>query len=151
MLRGGALAAVAVLLLAGCGPVGWTRVTVNRPLKPGDVAFIVPRKTTFTEVTRRLGVPDDIERGLRRGIIAEYVSSDSRSFSVNFGWPLNFIGPVSEVPHSFVLGGRGIGTHTFEVSFDRDDVVVYAGFLPGAPASQYRVWPFGSPSVSHAP
>jgi hypothetical protein len=39
-----------------------------------------------------------------------------------------------------------VGSRTFQVAFDAHDVVVYARFLPGGPASQYRVWPFAAPS-----
>jgi hypothetical protein len=131
--------------LGGCrGPIGWTRVTVNQPLRPQDVAFIVPRQTTWDEVTARLGAPDQLVR-TGDGLALNYVSSDGKSFGVNFGWPLGFITPISYVPHDFRLGGQGVGSRTFQVAFDAHDIVVYARFLPGAPASQYRVWPFGGP------
>lgn len=42
----GALAASG-LSLVGCGPIGWTRVTINRPHHAQDVAFIVPHQTTW--------------------------------------------------------------------------------------------------------
>lgn len=132
--------------LAGCGgPFGWTRATLNRPLHPADVAFIVPRETTWSEVTERLGAPDDLVR-TGDGVAADYVSRDSRSFSINFGWPLNFVAPVSYAPHDLVLGGRGVGNRTFEVAFDAHGIVTYAGFVSDAAASQYRLWPFSSPS-----
>jgi hypothetical protein len=140
----GALLA-SVLSLVGCGPIGWTRVTVNRPLHAQDVAFIVPHLTTWDEVTRRLGAPDALLR-TGEGLAADYFYSDSKSFSVNFGWPLGFVTPVSYLPHSFVLGGQGMGIPAFQVAFDARGVVTYTGFLPGASASQYRLWPFSSPS-----
>jgi hypothetical protein len=131
--------------LGGCGgPIGWVRVTVNHPLQPQDVAFIVPRHTRWDEVTRRLGAPDQIVR-TADGVAMDYRSSDGKSFRVNFGWPLGFVAPVSYAPHDFTLSGQGIGSHTFEVAFDAQDVVVYAAFVPGAPASKYRLWPFSSP------
>jgi hypothetical protein len=131
--------------LAGCGgPFGWVRVTVNRPLKPQDVAFIVPHRTRWDEITRRLGAPDELVR-TADGVAADYLCSDGKSFRVNFGWPLGFVAPVSYAPHDFTLGGQGIGSRTFEVAFDARDVVVYAGFVPGAPASKFRLWPFSSP------
>lgn len=142
LLLAGLLAAGA---LGGCGPIGWTRVTLNRPLQPQDVAFIEPRRTTWDEVMGRLGAPDGLIR-TADGLAADYISSDGRSFSVNLGWPLNFVTPISYVPHDFSLGGRGIGTRTFEVAFDAHGIVVYAAFVPGGPASQYRAWPFSSPS-----
>jgi hypothetical protein len=132
------------LALGGCGPIGWTRVTVNHPFQAQDVAFVVPRQTTWDEVTRRLGAPDELIR-TGDGLAADYFSADSRSFRVNFGWPLGFIAPVSYAPHDFTLGAQGIGTRTFQVAFDAQGVVVHAGFIPGAPASQYRLWPFSGP------
>lgn len=136
----GALLAIA---LGGCGPIGWTRVTVNRPLQSADVAFIVPQRTTFDEVMARLGAPDEIVRSAGDGLAAHYTASDSRSFGVNLGWPLRFVAPVSFVPHQFTLSGRGIGSKSFEVAFDARGIVTYAAFLPGASAARYRFWPFG--------
>jgi hypothetical protein len=68
------------------------------------------------------------------------------SFSINFGWPLGFFSPTAYLPHDFVLGGEGIGSHTFEVAFDAQGLVAFAGFLPGRLAAQYKLWPFSPPS-----
>lgn len=128
--------------LGGCGgPIGWIRVTVNRPLRAQDVAFVVPRETTWDEVMRRLGAPDGLVRS-GDGVAADYFSSDSRSFRVNFGWPLRFIAPISYAPHDFALGGQGSGSRSFQVAFDAQGVVTHAAFVSGAAASRYRVWPF---------
>ena len=45
------------------------RLTLNTTLTPENVAFIVPGKTTLTEVVTRLGAPDtltDADSGLSR-------------------------------------------------------------------------------------
>jgi hypothetical protein len=135
-----------VLSIAGCGPIGWTRVTINRPLDADQVAFIVPGRTMWTEVTGRLGAPNQLAAA-DSGFVADYDYSDSKSFTVNFGWPLGFIGPVSYAPHSLVLGGQGIGIHTFQIAVNSQGVVRYADFRRGEAASQYRVWPFASPGL----
>jgi hypothetical protein len=128
---------------AGCGPIGWRRVTLNHPLDAREGAFIVSGKTTWDEVTARLGAPNRLV-AVKDGMIADYVYSDGKSFSVDFGWPLGFIGPVPYAPHSFTLGGQGIGKHTFQVAFDAGGVVEYADFRRGQAASEYRVWPFAA-------
>ena len=56
---GGAIVA-AGLAVAACGPVGWTRVTVNHPLNAGEVKFIVPGETKWDEVISRLGAPGEL-------------------------------------------------------------------------------------------
>jgi len=129
------------LTLAACGPVGWTRVTVNRPLNAGEVKFIVPGETKWDEVMSRLGAPDELA-GTRAGTVADYYYSDSRSFRINFTWPLSFFLPTAHLPHSLVLGGQGIGTNDFQVAFDTTGVVQYAAFRRGEAASRYRLWPF---------
>jgi hypothetical protein len=131
------------LALAGCGPIGWTRVTVNRPLSAREVSFIVPGATKWSEVMSRLGAPDELIDTCN-GIVADYFYSDSKSFDINFGWPLTFIPAASHAPHSFALGGRGIGTNSFQVTFDARGVVQYAAFSRGQAAAPYRLWPFES-------
>ena len=133
------------LSVASCGPIGWVRVTVNHPLDAHDVAFIVPGHTTWGDVTNRLGAPDQLA-GAGDALVADYFYSDSKSFNVNLGWPLGFIGPVSYAPHSLTLGGQGIGIHTFQVAVDSRGIVEWADFRRGEAASQYRLWPFIGPS-----
>jgi len=133
------------LSVAGCGPIGWVRVTVNRPLDAREVAFIVPGTTTWDEVTGRLGAPDRLAEA-QDGLIADYLYSDTRYFRIDPGWPLGFITPVSYAPHSFALSVEGVGIETFQVAFDSRQVVQYAGFRRGEAGSQYRLTPFESPS-----
>jgi hypothetical protein len=134
-----------VSAVAGCGPIGWVRVTVNHPLDPRDVVFIVPGRTEWTEVTNRLGAPDRLAAA-GDGLVADYFYSDSRSFTINPGWPLGFIGPVSYAPHSLTLGSQGIGNRTFQVVVGSRGIVQYADFRRGETGAQYRLWPFASPS-----
>jgi hypothetical protein len=137
-----ALAAAALGLgMTGCGPIGWIRLSFNRPLDARDVAFIVPGRTTWGEVTSRLGAPNRLG-AVHDGVVIDYVYSDSRSFNVNPGWPLGFIGPLSYAPHSLSLGSQGVGVHTFQVAFDARGVVQYADFRRGQAAAEYRLSPF---------
>jgi hypothetical protein len=131
--------------LAGCGPIGWVRVTLNHPLDPNAVAFIVPGKTNWDEVTSRLGAPDRLA-AVGDGTVADYLYSDGKSFQVNFGWPLGFVAAASYAPHDLTLGGQGIGVHSYQVAFDERGVVRYADFRREEPASQYRLWPFEIPN-----
>ena len=131
--------------MAGCGPIGWVRVTINRPLDAQEVAFIVPGKTTWREVASRLGAPDQLV-GTHDGLIAGYVYSDGRYFRINFGWPLGFVTPVSYAPHDVALGVQGVGIRTFQVAVDSRGVVQYADFRRGEAAAQYRLSPFKNPS-----
>jgi hypothetical protein len=144
LLRTAVAVAAIGLGVAGCGPIGWIRVTINHPLDAREVAFIVPGRTTWGEVTTRLGAPNRLA-AVHDGVVIDYVYSDSKSFSVNLGWALGFIGPLSYAPHSLSLGGQGTGVHTFQVAFDSRGVVQYADFRRGQAAAQYRVWPFKNP------
>jgi hypothetical protein len=123
------------LSVAGCGPIGWVRVTVNHPLDAHEVAFIVPGKTTWDEVTGRLGAPDRLV-SRHDGLIADYQYSDSKYFRINPGWLLGFITPVSYAPHDLGLSVEGTKIETFQVAFDSRQVVQYAGFRRGEAASQ---------------
>ncbi len=138
-------AAFAILVLAfnsaACGPVGWTRLTVNRPLKPQDVAFITPGRTTWNEVIEKLGVPNQL-LGIPDGMVANYYYFDGKDFSVDLGWPLNFVGPLSFAPHSMTLRNAALGMDKFEVAFDSKGVVTYAAFSHRLGVSQYKAWPF---------
>jgi hypothetical protein len=64
-----------------------------------------PHPASWDEVTARLGAPDQLVR-TGDGLALNYVSSDGKSFGVNFGWPLGFITPISYVPHDFKLARR---------------------------------------------
>lgn len=127
------------LAAAACDPISWTRVTLNHPLKPEDVVFIQPGKTTLKEVVARLGAPDQLV-ATHHGMAANYLYEDSKYFRVNFGWPLGFIEPLSYAPHDLVLANTRLSADTFEVAFDVRGVVEYAGFFRGAGA-RYKLLP----------
>jgi hypothetical protein len=119
-------------------------VSVNRPLTAADVGFIVPGRTSWHEVTERLGAPDDLV-GTREGFLAAYSDYDSRSFRINFGWPLGFVAPFY-APHDLATGGQGIGVRTFAVAFDEKGIARFADFVRGEAGSRYQVWPFDESS-----
>ena len=76
------MGALVCLPLLGCNVV---RVSLNTSLGPGDVAFIVPGKTTLSEVVATLGAPDSIVDS-DSGIVATYRFLDLKYSRVNFGW-----------------------------------------------------------------
>ena len=96
----GAAAAFVAVALAGCGPINWTRVTLNHPFEAKDVVFIQPRETRLNDVVSRLGAPNELQE-TPNGMIAEYDYYDSRRFDVDFGWPAGFFLPpgASMAPH----------------------------------------------------
>lgn len=130
--------------LAGCDPISWTRVTLNHPLSAGEVAFIVPGTTRLEDVVARLGAPDQLI-GTHRGMVMNYFYEDARYFRVNLGWPLGFISPISYAPHDLVFANSASGADTFQVAFDAEGAVRYAGFFRGAASARYRVVPFDAP------
>ena len=140
--RRGVIEILWALSVAGCDPSSWTRVTLNHPLKPDDVAFIVPGETKLDEVVARLGAPDQLIEA-KDGFAANYLYRDAKYFRVNLGWPLGFVSPTAYLPHDFVLERSASGADKFQVAFDERAVVRYAGFFRGAEAAKYKAWPFG--------
>jgi|GEM_PF-377787 hypothetical protein len=138
------------LVLFGCTPIGWVRVSVNEPLTPDKVDFIVPGKTRWEDVIRRLGAPDEIDE-VQRKIIADYFFYDGRDFWVDLGQPLNYFVQTQNIPHNFTLGGREIGVNTFEVAFDSSKIVQYACFVRGKEAARYVFWPLHAPDAENRP
>ncbi|MFZ0887893.1 MAG: hypothetical protein WA005_05520 [Candidatus Binataceae bacterium] len=155
VLRSGRLASLILAIglgLTGCGPIAWTRVTINRPLKPTDVAFIVPGRTKWDEVTKTLGAPNDLVKAPGGGVVADYYYSDSKRFGVNLGWPLGFFPPASYAPHNMDFVNSGTGMDTFQVAFDAGGTVQYDGFSSTAPAARFKASPFeGSPVGNSIP
>src|SRR5579875_3590407 len=133
----------ASLFVSGCGPVGWTRVTLNRKLTPQNVAFIHPGTTKWDTVIKELGAPSELE-GTGSGILANYFYYDDRNFSADFGWPLNFFPPASYAPHSMEFRNGAMAVDTFQVAFDKRGVVRYDGFVQRARNFEFRFWPFQS-------
>src|SRR2546426_7622000 len=85
---------IVMLTLTGCGFFSTARVTVNDPIQPDDMVFIVPGKTTFMEVVAQLGTPDELT-GMAHGAVVVYHFRDAKYSRINFGWPSHFFLPVS--------------------------------------------------------
>ncbi|MDA8252218.1 MAG: hypothetical protein M0Z28_24055 [Rhodospirillales bacterium] len=128
------------LAAAGCTPISWTRVTINRPLHARDIAFIAPGRTTWRDVTARLGMPGDLSL-LPDGFVASYFYYDTADFGVDFGWPLGFVGPVAKLPHQMQVGDTGIGTDMLQIGVDQDGHVRFAAFVQGKRAGRFKSLP----------
>lgn len=76
------LAAMLGLSAPGCNVV---RITLNTPITPADVVFIVPGHTTLAEVVAKLGAPDSITDS-DTGLVATYRFLDLKYSRVNLGW-----------------------------------------------------------------
>src|SRR5215472_10804677 len=132
-----------VLALIGCGPINWTRVTLNHPLQAKYVAFIKPGETKLDDIVGRLGAPNDLEE-TPDGMIADYYYDDSKRFDVDFGWVAGFFLPpgASMAPHELEFTNTGVAADSFEVAFDKSGVVQYKGFshttsVPGLDSSPF--------------
>jgi len=131
--------------LAGC-PLTWQRVSVNAVIKPEDVSFVVPGRTTFHDVVARVGAPDQLSDS-DSGPVAHYHFLDFKRFRVNFGYLLKFFTPPG-VPDDIILHRGGAGTEELLVFFDRNWVVRQRVFAHNANASRFRAWPFDDPALS---
>ena len=127
------------LVLSGCGLISFTRLSVNDPIKPEDVAFITLGKTTLAEVIAKLGTPDEVIGLDDAGAVVSYHFLDARYARINYGWPLQFVSPASV---DMVLAGGGLATDVFQIAFDSRWVVRQQAFAKHIQASQYRLWPF---------
>lgn len=133
------------LVLSSCGtPIQWQRLTINEPIKPEEVAFIIPGRTTFPEILEKLGAPDDIS-GSKRGPVVHYRYLDQKSFRVDFAWPLRFLIPLFAIPvispeMSFRDGS--IGTDFFMVFLDSNWIVQGHAFGRHSPANLIQPFAF---------
>lgn len=127
--------------LSGCirGPVVWQRVTLNQPLTAQDVSFVVNGETSLSEVVEKLGAPNQMLSS-NGGVVARYQFTDGRYFRVDFGWGLRFLIPFYSP--ELVLGGGGMGTDAFQVTYNDDWVVQDHGFAFHSQSSEFRLWPF---------
>lgn len=127
--------------LSGCirGPVVWQRVTLNQALTAQDVSFVVNGETSLSEVVEKLGAPNQMLSS-NGGVIARYQFTDGRYFRVDFGWGLRFLIPF--YAPELVLGGGGLGTDAFQVTYNDDWVVQDHGFAFHSQSSEFRLWPF---------
>ena len=136
-----ALAALIVLLsLSGCGFATFSRLSFNDPIKPEDVAFIQPGQTTFSQVVAKLGTPDELTPlGEQDGAVASYHFLDAKYTRINYGWPIQFVSPVSP---EMIMAGGGLGTDVFQVVFDANWVARQHAFAKHVHANRHRLWPF---------
>jgi hypothetical protein len=128
------------LLLAGALSSGCNvmRITLNTPLTPEDVAFIVPGQTTLPEVVNRLGSPDSLN-DTSTGIISIYRFLDMKYARVNFGWLARFWSPVDP---DLIFSRTGFGTDAFQVFYDSKGIVVQHSFLRHVTNLPFHPYPF---------
>ena len=122
-------------LLSACNVV---RITLNTPLTPDDVAFIIPGQTTLPEVMDRLGSPDSLNNS-HSGMVTIYRFLDMRYARVNFGWLAR---PWSPVDADLIFSRTGFGTDAFEVFYDSNGVVIQHSFLRHVTDRPFHPYPF---------
>ena len=140
-LISGLILALTLTSLNGCsqGPVTWRRVTLNQTISTKDVIFIVPGKTDMSAVVERLGTPNQILPS-KDGIVTRYYFTDGKYFKANYGWGLRFLIPF--FTPDLDLGGGGIGTDVFQVTYDDHWLVRDHAFAFHSASSEFRAWPF---------
>ncbi|TKB59523.1 MAG: hypothetical protein E8D48_16050 [Nitrospira sp.] len=114
------------------------RVTLNTTLTPESVAFIVPGKTTFTDVVTRLGAPETITDA-DSGVVATYRFLDIKYSRVNFGWLAK---PWTPVDPDLIFSRTGLGVDEFQVFCNLDWVVVQQGFQRSLTRPPFHPYPF---------
>jgi hypothetical protein len=129
------LAAILGLSPLGCNVV---RITLNRPITPADVAFIVPGRTTLADVVAKLGAPDSITQS-DTGLVATYRFLDLKYSRVNLGWLAK---PWTPVDPDFIFSRTGLGVDAFEVLCDPKWVVVHQGFHRHLYRHPFHPYPF---------
>ncbi len=129
------LAAILGLSPLGCNVV---RITLNRPITPADVAFIVPGHTTLADVVANLGAPDSITDS-DTGLVATYRFLDLKYSRVNLGWLAK---PWTPVDPDLIFSRTGLGVDAFEVLCDPQWVVVHQGFHRHLYRHPFHPYPF---------
>ena len=134
--------ALTLTSLNGCsqGPVTWRRVTLNQTISTEDVIFIVPGKTDVSAVIERLGAPNDI-LSTEGEIVTRYYFTDGKYFKANYGWGFRFLIPF--FAPDLDLGGGGMGTDVFQVTYDGGWIVREHAFAFHSHSSEFMPWPFG--------
>jgi hypothetical protein len=123
------------VVFSGCNVV---RITLNTPLTPEDVTFIVPGQTTLLEVVDRLGSPDSINNSTS-GIVSIYRFLDMKYARINFGYLAR---PWSPVDPDLIFSRTGFGTDAFQVFYDLNGVVVQHSFLRHVTERPFHPYPF---------
>src|SRR5919106_1351263 len=125
------------LLLQGC-PFTWQRLSLNEVIKPEDVSFIMPGKTTLGDIIKRLGAPDSIQ-ATETGSLIRYQFLDAKYFRLNLTRPLPFFIPaLSVVPndlYELTIAGGGIGTDELQIGLNTNWTVIHYAFARHAKAS----------------
>lgn len=129
------MAALLCLSSLGCNVV---RVSFNTSLTPGDVAFIVPGKTTLADVVAKLGAPDSITDS-DTGLVATYRFLDLKYSRVNVGWLAK---PWTPIDPDLIFSRTGLGVDAFEVLCDTKWVVVHQGFQRQLSRPPFYPYPF---------
>jgi hypothetical protein len=114
------------------------RITLNTPLTPEDVTFIVPGQTTLLEVVDRLGSPDSINNSTS-GIVSIYRFLDMKYARINFGYLAR---PWSPVDPDLIFSRTGFGTDALQVFYDHNGVVVQHSFLRHVTERTFHPYPF---------
>ena len=127
-----------IFLAALCSACNVARFTLNTPLTPEDVAFIVPGQTTLPDVIERLGSPDSINNS-NTGIVSVYRFLDMKYARVNFGWLAR---PWSPVDPDLIFSRTGFGTDAFQVFYDSNGVVIQHSFLRHVTDRPFHPYPF---------
>ena len=127
-----------VLIATLCSACNVVRITLNTPLTPDDVAFIVPGHTTLTDVVDKLGSPDSINNS-ETGMVSIYRFLDMKYARVNFGWLAK---PWSPVDPDLIFSRTGFGTDAFQVFYDFNGVVVQHSFLRHVTDRPFHPYPF---------
>lgn len=129
------LATIMCLLSVGCNVM---RVTLNTPLTPDDVTFIVPGETTLSDVITRIGAPDSLTEA-QSGVIATYRFMDMKYSRVNFGW---LVKPWSPVDPDLIISRTGLGVEALELFCDSRWVITHQNFLRHLSGLRFNPYPF---------
>ena len=123
------------IVFYGCNVV---RITLNTPLTPEDVTFIVRGQTTLLEVVDRLGSPDSINNSTS-GIVSIHRFLDMKYARINFGYLAR---PWSPVDPDLIFSRTGFGTDALQVFYDQNGVVVQHSFLRHVTERPFHPYPF---------
>lgn len=123
-----------LIILVGLAGCSFSRVVVNDPIAPADIAFIVRDQTTRAEVVSRLGAPHEITAIVDRDIF-RYRYLVQKTYRINFGQLTRGFVPVT------ISRGR-TGLDVFEVQFDAEGIIREFAFKLRAASPRFNPWPF---------
>lgn len=131
---------IALLFLLGVAAPGCNviRITLDKPITQDGVAFIVPGKTTLSEVIAELGAPDSITDS-SLGVVVTYRFLDVKYSRVNFGW---LVKPWSPVDPDLIISRTGLGVDAFELLCDSEWIVIHQSFLRQLSGPRFNPYPF---------